>query len=65
LAVIPAKAWTHFAVALARHPRAGGDPGTFHALPVACEKQTATASVRLKPAGSLFFADPKKSNGGF
>ena len=50
-----------FAVALARHPREGGDPGTFHALPVLA-KSNSKASVRLKPAGSPFFADPKKGN---
>ncbi|WP_396617012.1 hypothetical protein ACHZ97_06085 [Lysobacter soli] len=45
--VIPAKAGIHFdlaaavavavavAIALARHSREGGNPGTFHALPVA------------------------------
>jgi hypothetical protein len=29
----PAKAGIHVAVAFARHPREGGDPGTFHAFP--------------------------------
>ena len=69
LVVIPAKAGIHSPllllssdVALARQSREGGDPWTFHALPSVAEKRKAKASVRLKPAGSLFFADPKKSN---
>ncbi|UTA54956.1 hypothetical protein L3D22_03700 [Lysobacter soli] len=39
LTFIPAKAGIHLAVALARHSREGGNPGTFHAFPVMFEEQ--------------------------